>query len=33
MNYQYQSAKGGYYWSRAFDVTNYSLNLSAAYER
>lgn len=33
MNYQYQSAKSGYYWSRAFDVTNYTVGVSAAYRR
>jgi hypothetical protein len=33
MNYQYQSAKGGYHWSRAFDVTNYTFSVSAAYRR
>ena len=33
LNYQNQSGKGGYYWSRAFDVTNYGFTLSAAYRR
>jgi hypothetical protein len=33
MNYQNQSAKSGYYWSRAFDVTNYTISMSAEYNR
>jgi hypothetical protein len=33
INYQYQSAKAGYDWSRASDVSNYSVQLSAELKR
>lgn len=33
LNHQNQSANSGYSWSRAFDVTNYTLNMAAAYRR